>query len=390
MHLLVVSHSCATPINQQIYAELERQTGWKMTLVVPDAWKDEFGNILSKEKWPEFSGDLISIPVWKSGNIILHVYKENWGAFLDAGRFDAIYVNHEPYALATAHLCWANSRTLKAPFGFYSCQNILKKYPPPFSWSEGTVFRKSSFAFPITDAVEEVLIAKGFRGISTVCALPLDPGIYRPRGLEEDLKLIPRANDETIIGYVGRLVEAKGLRTLVDSLGSLQDLSWRLVVIGTGEFEATFRRLLTEGGIINRVVFSGYVPHAETPRYLSAFDVLVVPSETQPNWKEQFGRVITEAMSCGTPVIGSSSGEIPNLIRKSNGGLIFPEKNAAEFAKCLRQMITQKDLRQKLGENGRKWVESEVSLSAVAKKMATTLEMATILEQVAGSEKRRA
>ena len=215
--------------------------------------------------------------------------------------------------------------------------------------------------------MEEVLIAKGFRGISTVCALPLDPGIYRPRGLEEDLKLIPRANDETIIGYVGRLVEAKGLRTLVDSLGSLQDLSWRLVVIGTGEFEATFRRLLTEGGIINRVVFSGYVPHAETPRYLSAFDVLVVPSETQPNWKEQFGRVITEAMSCGTPVIGSSSGEIPNLIRKSNGGLIFPEKNAAEFAKCLRQMITQKDSRQKLGENGRKWVESEVSLSAVAK-----------------------
>jgi hypothetical protein len=80
MHLLVVSHSCATPINQQIYAELERQTGWKITLVVPDAWKDEFGNILGKEKWREFSGDLVSIPVWNSGNIILHIYKENWGA----------------------------------------------------------------------------------------------------------------------------------------------------------------------------------------------------------------------------------------------------------------------------------------------------------------------
>jgi L-malate glycosyltransferase len=384
MYLLVVSHSCATPINQQIYAELERQTGWKITLVVPDAWKDEFGNILSKEKWPEFSGDLIRIPVWNSGNIILHIYKENWGAFLDAGRFDAIYVNHEPYALATAQLCWANSRTLKAPFGFYSCQNILKKYPPPFSWFERTVFRKSCFAFPITEAVEEVFIAKGFRGISTVCALPLDPGIYRARGVEEDLKLIPRSSDETIIGYVGRLVEAKGLRTLVKALVSLQDLNWRLVVIGTGEFEATFRRLLTEGGIINRVVFSGYVPHAETPRYLSAFDVLVVPSETQPNWKEQFGRVITEAMACGTPVIGSSSGEIPNLIRKSDGGLVFPEKNAAEFAKSLRQMIMQKDLCQKLGENGRNWVESEVSLSAVAKKMAATL------EQVAGSTSKKA
>jgi glycosyltransferase involved in cell wall biosynthesis len=146
------------------------------------------------------------------------------------------------------------------------------------------------------------------------------------------------------------------------------------MVIGTGEFEATFRRLLTEGGIANRVVFSGYVPHAETPRYLSAFDALVVPSETQPNWKEQFGRVITEAMACGTPVIGSSSGEIPNLIRKSGGGLVFSERDPVDFAKCLREIITQKDLRQKLGEKGRKWVESEVSVSAVATKMATALQ----------------
>jgi glycosyltransferase involved in cell wall biosynthesis len=112
--------------------------------------------------------------------------------------------------------------------------------------------------------------------------------------------------------------------------------------------------------------------------------VLVVPSETQPNWKEQFERVITEAMACGTAVGGSSSGEIPNLIRKSEGGLVFPEKDAAEFAKCLRKMITQKDSRQKFGENGRKWVESEVSLSAVAKKMAATL------EQVVGSTSKKA
>ena len=185
-----------------------------------------------------------------------------------------------------------------------------------------------------------------------MCALPLDPGIYRPRGLEEDLKLIPRSDDETIIGYVGRLVEAKGPRTLVDALGSLQDLIWRLVVIGTGEFEATFRRLLTEGGIINRVVFSGYVPHAETPRYLSAFDVLVVPSETQPNWKEQFGRVITEAMSCGTPVIGSSSGEIPNLIRKSDGGLVFSREECRRICK----MPSRNDYAKRLASKARrKW-----------------------------------
>jgi glycosyltransferase involved in cell wall biosynthesis len=104
---------------------------------------------------------------------------------------------------------------------------------------------------------------------------------------------------------------------------------------------------------------------------------MVVPSETQPNWKEQFGRVITEAMAAGTPVIGSDSGEIPNLIRKADGGLIFPERNASEFAKSLRTLMTQKELRRKYSENGRKWVEREVSLAAVAKKMAATLDHAS-------------
>jgi glycosyltransferase involved in cell wall biosynthesis len=374
MHLLVVSHPCTTPINQQIYAELEQQTGWKISLIIPDQWKDEFGNVLEGGVWPGLQATIERVPVWKNGHIVLHVYKRNWTRYLRKNAFDAIYVHNEPYAMAAAQISWANARTLRVPFGFYSAQNILKQYPPPFSWLEKMVYRQSAFAFPITEAVEEVLRTKKFRGRSEVCALPLDPKIYRSRGPEEDRKLIPRADDEVVIGYVGRIVEPKGLRTLAAALPSLRDLRWKLVIIGKGEFEETFRQLLKDGGVIDRVEFLGFVPHVETPRYLSAFDILVVPSETQPNWKEQFGRVITEAMASGTPVIGSDSGEIPNLIRKADGGLIFPERNAAEFAKCLRSLMTQKELRQKLAENGRRWVEQEVSLAAVAKKMAATLE----------------
>ena len=125
--------------------------------------------------------------------------------------------------------------------------------------------------------------------------------------------------------------------------------------------------------MIDRVDFLGFVPHVETARYQSAFDLLIVPSETQPNWKEQFGRVITEAMASGTPVVGSSSGEIPNLIHKSEGGFVFPEKDADKLAECLRSAMTKTDLRETYAEKGRKWVEREVSLTAVAKKMAATL-----------------
>jgi glycosyltransferase involved in cell wall biosynthesis len=374
MHLLVVSHPCTTPINQQIYAELEQQTGWKISLIIPDQWKDEFGNVLEGGVWPGLQASIEKVPVWKNGQIILHVYKRDWTTFFKKHAFDVVFVQNEPYALATAQICWANARTLKVPFGFHSCQNILKQYPPPFGWLESMVYRKSAFALPITEAVDEVLRAKKFRGSSEVCALPLDPKIYRPRGPEGDRQLIPRADDEVVIGYVGRVIEPKGLRTLATALSSLRDLRWKLVVIGKGDFEETFRQLLEDGGVIDRVESLGFVPHAETPRYLSAFDILVVPSETQPNWKEQFGRVITEAMASGTPVVGSDSGEIPNLIRKADGGLIFPERNASELATSLRSLMTQKELREKFANNGRRWVEREVSLAAVAKKMARTLE----------------
>ena len=191
MHLLVVSHPCTTPINQQIYAELEQQTGWKISLIIPDQWKDEFGNTLEGGFGPACRRASKRCRSGKTGTSFFTSYKRNWTSFFKRNQFDAIYVHNEPYAMAAAQICWANARTLKAPFGFYSAQNILKQYPPPFSWLESMVYRKSAYAFPITEAVEEVLLAKKFRGRSEVCALPLDPEIYRPRGLEEDHKLIP-------------------------------------------------------------------------------------------------------------------------------------------------------------------------------------------------------
>ena len=111
------------------------------------------------------------------------------------------------------------------------------------------------------------------------------------------------------------------------------------MVIGKGDLEETFRQILREGGVADRVNLLGFVPHAETPRFLSAFDILVVPSETQPNWKEQFGRVITEALACGTPVVGSSSGENPRLVDKSEGvSPSFAKGYATDLANTLRKL----------------------------------------------------
>jgi len=373
--LLVVSHSCSTPINQQIYAEVEQLTGWQITLVVPSNWKTEYGKTMGGERWPAFKGQIIAVPVWRSGNVILHAYKTSFSRLLHAASPDAIYVNHEPYAVATAQVYLAN-RNAKKPIGFYSCQNISKRYPPPFRWTEAMVMRRSSFFFPISIDVETVFRNKGYAGSSAVLPLGVDLAVYHPRTQGSELRARLARDGEVLIGFVGRIVREKGLSTLVKALAEVRDLPWRLVLVGSGPYAGPFDAEAAELGLSDRITHAGYIPHEQAPEYLSAFDMLVLPSETQPNWKEQFGRVVIEAMACGTPVLGSNSGEIPNLIADTGGGLVFKERDPRDLAAQLAALIRNPAVRAELAAKGRLAVEDRYSLPAIARKFATTVERA--------------
>jgi len=84
---------------------------------------------------------------------------------------------------------------------------------------------------------------------------------------------------------------------------------------------------------------------------MNMFDVLVLPSRTTRSWKEQFGRVLIEAMACETPVVGSSSGEIPKVI--GDAGLIFPEGDVVTLAHILGCVHDTAELGTQLGKKGR-------------------------------------
>jgi glycosyltransferase involved in cell wall biosynthesis len=101
--------------------------------------------------------------------------------------------------------------------------------------------------------------------------------------------------------------------------------------------------------------------------------VLVLPSRTTPTWKEQFGRAITEALSCGVPVVGSDSGEIPWLIGATEGGLVFPEGDQRLLAKRLAELRDQPELRHRLADRGRAAVESMFSVPAATDPLESML-----------------
>ncbi len=99
---------------------------------------------------------------------------------------------------------------------------------------------------------------------------------------------------------------------------------------------------------------------------MSGLDVLVLPSRTWSNWKEQFGRVLIEAMACEVPVVGSDSGEIPNVI--GDAGLVFPEGDAPALAGCLQKLMDDTGLRVQLAECGLERVKANFTQAQIARR----------------------
>jgi glycosyltransferase involved in cell wall biosynthesis len=376
MKLLIVSHSCVTPVNQQLFADLARMSGWSLKIVLPATWNDAYGNRQTATRWPSYEGELEPISVFRSGNIPLHLYRTLFIRLLRTDRPDAIFVHNEPYAAATAQIYLANRVALRRPIGFYSAQNISKRYPLPFRWCEAMVYRQSSFAFPCSSAVGQVLREKGYRGQMHEVPYSLDAKIHRPisgakEALTTQLGMDPRI---PLIGYVGRFTPEKGLATLAAALGRVKDQPWALVTVGSGPFRDQFDRLAAEAGIADRIRHLGFLPHNASAHGLSAFDVLVVPSETQLNWREQFGRVVTESLACGTPVLASDSGELPNLIRRTGGGLTFPERDAQSLSDQLMRLLRDAALRSDLVRQGQRVVAREFTTEVVARRVISAIE----------------
>jgi glycosyltransferase involved in cell wall biosynthesis len=127
--------------------------------------------------------------------------------------------------------------------------------------------------------------------------------------------------NEMVIGYVGRVIEEKGIHVLLDAMRMLPERI-RLQIVGGGPYLPSLQQLADQYGINDRVQFLHPVAYGTMPEVLRRIDALVLPSLATPYWKELFGRVLIEAMACEVPVVGTSTGGIPEVI--GDAGILVP------------------------------------------------------------------
>jgi glycosyltransferase involved in cell wall biosynthesis len=148
-------------------------------------------------------------------------------------------------------------------------------------------------------------------------------------------------------------VEEKGLLVLLDALADLKG-EWRLHVIGSGPLENAAQRRAEQLGLQRKIKWERGVPSTLIPERMRTFTLLAQPSLTRRHWKEQFGRTLMEAMACGIPVVGSNSGEIPNVI--GDAGLAVPENDPSALRGAIERLLEDAQLRRELAQRGRQRV----------------------------------
>ncbi len=337
---------------QRKLEEIALEADIQLTCVVPPSWRLE-GREQRLER-SHLTGYRLRVePIRFNGNFHLFHFP-TLARVIREERPDVVHVDEEPYNLATFLAFRAALRMGARPI-FFTWQNLLRRYPPPFRWMERWVLGRTRFALLGNREAGAVLAAKGYRGPSEVIPqFGVDPALFEPGE--------PRPAAR-VIGYVGRLVEEKGVLDLLEAAAGLQG-DWELRLIGSGPLEQRLQALAASLGIADRVRLIGSLPSNAMPEALRQLDVLALPSRTRPNWKEQFGRALVEAMACGVAVVGSASGEIPNVI--DTAGLTVPEADPISLRSALQRLLEDAGLRQGMVAAGRSRVLAHFTQRQIA------------------------
>lgn len=362
MKVLLISKALVVGAYQRKLEELARQPEIELVAVVPPSWRaGRFGPATTLERAHTAGYELIVAPVRFNGDFHLHYYP-TLARILAEARPDVLHIDEEPYNLAT-WLALRAAQPRDIPGLFFTWQNLKRAYPWPFRHFEQANYHMARYAVAGNPTAASVLRQKGYAGpLAVIPQFGVDPALYAPEPRATSIK-----RQDAVIGYAGRLVPEKGVDVLLRACAGLRG-DWRLEILGEGPERPRLMALARELGIDSRAQFLGQVPSTEAPDYYRRMDILVLPSLSRPNWVEQFGRVLIEAMACGVAVIGSASGEIPWVI--GDAGLTFPEGDADALRATLAGLLADETRRRELAQQGRARVLAHFTQAHIAEATA--------------------
>lgn len=199
----------------------------------------------------------------------------------------------------------------------------------------GEMIRKAAAAaagvVAVSDALRGELIRIGVAG-ERICVLRNGVDLQRFRPLDRRQARATLKLTGTTLLAVGHLKPGKGHRLLIQALAQLPQVT--LLVVGDGPLRGSLERLADSLGVAERLHFVGAVAHDELCPYYNAADMLVLPSA-----REGLPNVVLESLACGTPVVATAVGGIPEVLTTPAAGLMTRERSCAALVECIQRLL---------------------------------------------------
>lgn len=287
-------------------------------------------------------------------------------SYIRAHKPQILYIHEEPHSL-TAFLAAQLKRD--SVFVLESSAINMKGNFSGLNPTERSVYARADIIFPKNPEVAGVLKARGAKpdriaaplgnGVSLQSFKPTDTHLAR----EQVQAMFPEAaaafTGGMLVGYAGRIWRPKGLETLAHAARQAQVPLLLCGPVNDPDVAASVQEL---GGVLLPALNK-----AQLPLFYSALDLFVLPSQSTPFWREQFGRVCAEAVFCGTPAIGSNVGGIPGVVGED---AIFAPGDVESLAAKI-ETLKPDTARAALLSQQRAHIDSNFSWSSIAQRILT-------------------
>jgi glycosyltransferase involved in cell wall biosynthesis len=235
------------------------------------------------------------------------------------------------------------------PYCVFPCLACVVKNPGggfPLKWAsyaakrrEIAINRRFDRMVVVTTYMRDELLRNGFDARRIAIHAPV------PRLGDPDWR--SDFSDRNLILYAGQIIRGKGVDVLLQALARL-DVKFECVILGDGNHRAFCERLAGKLGLADRVHFKGFVPQEELKAYYRECSVVALSSV----WPEPIATIGLEVMRYALPVVAFDAGGIKDWLHDGHNGFLVPWMDRQQFAARLKQLLTDKPLARRLGENG--------------------------------------
>lgn len=257
---------------------------------------------------------------------------------------------HSPYAAIGARVALAGTRLPVV----YTEHITWDSYHPLTYWGNLLTYWRNDHAFAVSDHVTQSvefprwLAPLQRRKIETLYH-GLDFADFAKWSSQDGARAeLGISDDAPVVGTVANIKQHKGYPHLLKAACSLRERlpNIRVVVVGTGPIEGEIHALANRLGLDDCVIFTGF--REDAPRLVNAFDVFVLPS-----LQEGLSISLLEAMALGKPVVVTRTGGLSEVVTHDLNGLVVPPGDPGALVDSILEMLSDSDLRQRLGTAAR-------------------------------------